>query len=907
MFRGNTKFIDFLVLFEWISLTGKSGLLHLHSLDKKNSDVFAYFSEGQCVLVGDQEVELYLIDHFIDQFTTDEILKNKIQYFVTEHPYYYIDALNMLNITTEQIVKQLIKVRNSLLFNNLFNEDIEFTYYNTKIIEQIILKNYSINSLVDFILKEKPITEELTNFIIKLSAFPMIKVQTKIEYYVKDSLVEINEFLNGEKTFREITKRVSPVDVYDFYNFLTTKEQEGILVFDISTKRQFKAFSGTEKIIKTTSEIYETILNLFFNDSPNRFNGSNPSVIFALNKASLYYPNLFIANMDAVDNVKDFINCISENVSNIIPEEKTSLYKKGLNTFLFFLFNQIQSTYNEEFYREKSQRATGFLKFIKSQGTFTQKEVSFQISNILNLVRAVFVTGLNLTTPKSEVSSTEDPRVEQINALFAQGKVLEAYLLLKNGISDLSSLFSLDFKDEIEKEAKKFLQKKIGYENTIVKLASIKSLDKLNEIKMDNDEAYILYQLEIPISIKDLIEVTNLSLMKVYIKLHHLINENLVTTVEPSKIKIQQERNIKVQSVSYQIASTEPNADLISASSEEISSEEIDKITSQLNAELAEMKILLPHEIFGLKQDSNENDFKTTLSFLKDRFTNDRFPKEAHPNIETILEKINNYIDEAAKQLTTFFKSDAKSVSYKTADSIISSKGHIKENKSNKFSENTLNKEREKAILIQSENKGEAKINSEAQGFRKINISNNEKKPKDNNGKIARQKKSQTYCLKAKKLIRKKQYDEAIECFEKAIRLTPLNYSIHRERDLAIIDRKQYFAEDAFKRAQKFLQEGKAKIAVKLIKEALNHDPTKPEYFIGLSKIMSEEFNRIKEAEYYCRKAIEMEPGNVYNYLFLGKMFKASGKILEAREEFQEALKWDKNNREVKREINLLP
>lgn len=104
---------------------------------------------------------------------------------------------------------------------------------------------------------------------------------------------------------------------------------------------------------------------------------------------------------------------------------------------------------------------------------------------------------------------------------------------------------------------------------------------------------------------------------------------------------------------------------------------------------------------------------------------------------------------------------------------------------------------------------------------------------------------------------------------------------------------------DAFKK-------GDLKEAVSSIEWAIRIEPAMPAYYALLGEILSFIPGRIKDAESSFIKAIELEPSNTESYIGLGLLYKKRGMRLRAIKSFEEALIWDPENIEAKKELEAL-
>lgn len=113
-------------------------------------------------------------------------------------------------------------------------------------------------------------------------------------------------------------------------------------------------------------------------------------------------------------------------------------------------------------------------------------------------------------------------------------------------------------------------------------------------------------------------------------------------------------------------------------------------------------------------------------------------------------------------------------------------------------------------------------------------------------------------------------------------------------------------AHSQYQRGLDAFKSGNLKEAINSIEWAIRLEPTRPVYYTILGQIFSLIPGRIKDAEKNFTKAIELEPSNPENYIGLGLIFKKGGMKQKAIKIFEEALVWDPENIEAKKELEAL-
>jgi curved DNA-binding protein CbpA len=114
---------------------------------------------------------------------------------------------------------------------------------------------------------------------------------------------------------------------------------------------------------------------------------------------------------------------------------------------------------------------------------------------------------------------------------------------------------------------------------------------------------------------------------------------------------------------------------------------------------------------------------------------------------------------------------------------------------------------------------------------------------------------------------------------------------------VAIQEKDRRSASLAFSQAQEAIREGRYDKAALLLKSAVKYDPTNPAYhsWYGFSLAMTN--SQLHEARDACKKSIQMEFYNPDYHANLGLVYFRAGLKSLAVKHFNEAIKWDPDNR----------
>jgi curved DNA-binding protein CbpA len=113
----------------------------------------------------------------------------------------------------------------------------------------------------------------------------------------------------------------------------------------------------------------------------------------------------------------------------------------------------------------------------------------------------------------------------------------------------------------------------------------------------------------------------------------------------------------------------------------------------------------------------------------------------------------------------------------------------------------------------------------------------------------------------------------------------------------------EQIAQDNFQQGRNLIQLQKYAEAISFLRRSVQIKPENAEYNAYLAYAMSKVPQFRKEAEKHFLKAIEINPMNVNTYLHLGRLYKDAHLNNKALAVFQEALRWDPENKVALQEI----
>jgi len=110
-------------------------------------------------------------------------------------------------------------------------------------------------------------------------------------------------------------------------------------------------------------------------------------------------------------------------------------------------------------------------------------------------------------------------------------------------------------------------------------------------------------------------------------------------------------------------------------------------------------------------------------------------------------------------------------------------------------------------------------------------------------------------------------------------------------------------AEMVYRQGVKAYNEQNFKRAVEYFKAAVRLNPKKAAYYDRLGIAVIKAGGSIEEARGQCEKAQQMEMYNPEHYLSMGIIYQLAGLRDKAKEQFNEALKWDPHNATAKQRL----
>ena len=117
---------------------------------------------------------------------------------------------------------------------------------------------------------------------------------------------------------------------------------------------------------------------------------------------------------------------------------------------------------------------------------------------------------------------------------------------------------------------------------------------------------------------------------------------------------------------------------------------------------------------------------------------------------------------------------------------------------------------------------------------------------------------------------------------------------------------KAYLAKENFAKAKILLDKKRYKDAVTFLENAVQLDNTKFEYQLELGRVLIRNPRRRQDAEQYLKHATTLDPTSVRGFMALGQLYGKMGRKDEAARAFGEVLRWEPNNAEAKRELKNL-
>jgi curved DNA-binding protein CbpA/Tfp pilus assembly protein PilZ len=112
--------------------------------------------------------------------------------------------------------------------------------------------------------------------------------------------------------------------------------------------------------------------------------------------------------------------------------------------------------------------------------------------------------------------------------------------------------------------------------------------------------------------------------------------------------------------------------------------------------------------------------------------------------------------------------------------------------------------------------------------------------------------------------------------------------------------------EDLVRKGRAAPKDRNPKAATHFFEQAVQSNPSSGPYRTLLAQALSQIPNRRRDAEFNYKKAIDIAPAQVENYIGLGTLYKQAGLRDRALKQFEQALVWDPDNSQATKEIRLL-
>jgi len=108
-----------------------------------------------------------------------------------------------------------------------------------------------------------------------------------------------------------------------------------------------------------------------------------------------------------------------------------------------------------------------------------------------------------------------------------------------------------------------------------------------------------------------------------------------------------------------------------------------------------------------------------------------------------------------------------------------------------------------------------------------------------------------------------------------------------------------YLGRENFARAKLLINRRRFQEAVTFLENATKLDPNNPRYAMELGRVLIRNPRRRKEAEQLLLRSLEMDPTRVETLIALGQLQLKSGRAEQAAKRFREALRWEPDNVEA--------
>lgn len=880
-FQANTNQLELVVIFEFLRRCSATGVLAVQSLSR---GFRCFFLDGSCIFAwgGRQEGEESF--DLVNLLPIEEKLKSEIRTFTRDHPQFLVDALDAVGIDLASLGRLASTTTRETLFRCLLLNDADYSFDAEDGQLPLLTADHK---LVDLFRSGKyPGSDgpSLVSLAIKLNRIPVKSGLLEQPGEVDDLRREIHLALARNDTIRQLLRQFPEHDPFAVFSLLEQMEYSGeVAVESKYPAKTYPAYPGSDKIIDAVIETYRGIVPFFFDQAIDL---ASPDVRSMFSEAmaaiARLYPWLDQPDFSAAG-ISDFLNSVALKLERIEPQDKIVSLKRGLNSLLLELLLRKKESGSSDGVDKSLKNARGFLSFIAKAGSYDQRDQCRTIEHIFALVEQ-FDAASRPTAPAGVSRGAAELATVPVRDSSGNGD-------LAKGPGELPSTPPAGVAALADK-------------NTLVRLMNPASLSRLNDPEIDGEDGFVLSRLLTPMSVGDLMALTGMREDVLVHRLQRYLHKKLIVlgaeitdipAVNPGSVN-------QGESLSDGAAPLPDALTIESRPAPELPAFSAAQAQKILKLELFELSALCPHELFGLNPNSTKTDFETSLRGLRQRFCLEAYPHEIRAAIGPLIGRINSLINQAAESLGTCFTNQPAS----PQDQVCSETPIVPS-----ATRQAIEKVPPQPLATQSpprtENERIAGQPETSEAVKpKPSTATHDHEPAAPAGS-ERKRQAQDFYSQGMKYRGQGDHEKAIDAFDRAIHLTPENFFIHQARERAVADLSEFRAELLYTQAGEAGTRGDFKESARLLKEVIGLAPTNPRNYDSLARVMAEHLGKFKEAEYYCRKALEMEPGNSDYYLLLGRIFKAQGMIKEAREQFLDALRWNKNNKEARQELNRLP
>ncbi|MBN2384974.1 tetratricopeptide repeat protein [bacterium] len=911
LYTGNTKNLDFIILFDVLSVTARSGRLSI-LYDQGTVTCFVY--EGRCVFCCSQNISDYLTVDLVDQLSTDRNIINEIKVFAKSHPHFLMQAFIASDISMASLERELVRTAQKHLFEMLLQHEAEYEFHEDENMLESMSPDPKMRHLFATSIGPALEAKQFDQVVRNIELVPVLKEQVDISTYNKTLNIFILTAVDGQRTVRQIIDHLSDSDSFTIYEGIMRLEAEGIITLVPKDQgSSYPILRGMETISAIMLEIYKAVIPLICADAVSERDDDPLHPLEAtLERVKNLFPQLF-QSIEGFKDIDTFLKRVEEGLNTIESPKKLMVLKQGLNAYFIELVLHARLALGKLKGQENEENVRGMLSFIYHQGSPNHRTIALMIIELLSLAGQPCNNLFIARNAGAEVAETSEETI--LDDLVKQGLYLEA-------VDELFDRQPFRFQagnpqhDRIVTRALTDLKSRIGDKSTLVRSVIDNSHFPFDTSDIDATDGYILSRLDSPLTIGQVIIEACLPEVLVYRHLDRLLTHGCIALVS--------EKEAKQPPVGPQSDSPEQRPDAapvqeqvpIPTGAVEQNEEksgpgpaEAAKLHDRLKQELIRMKGMLPHEIFELSPDTTREQFEARYQSLKSQYTAEKFEVGQHSGLDSILAKINHYLDEIAETARGYFTVTRAPQAVQPAETVAESESvavdiELEVEQSTAPGTSPVRaspKKKRRPAKPKPADYPDDYVDREPLWKRIV------REHKPDTERLKRQEESHLLYQKTLKAQESGEFSEAIAFLEQAIQLTPDNYSLHRTLETIKAEFEEAKSRHYLQQADKALGQNDLGKAVQLLRKALEKDATKPELYIKLATLLSQNPKNTKEAEYNFRKAIEMEPGNSSFYVGLGRLYKTQGMLKEARDQFQEALRWNKKDSEARTELKLLP